>query len=237
MADRRGVVTAAVCGGRWLIRQANGVERFSAEGPETVGFRFIAEGGRTPETVQVEVAVQVIELVLDDDGRQAGELQLERLPAPVQRADLHRAMPPGHAAEVGERKASLRTELVPVPDQRHLGISEDGQRESVTIWIPVDIRDDLNHEYADRHVHLGSGNPHAVIIAHGIAEIIDEPAVPASLEIFSRDGIRNAAQHGTAEPHHSPYCYLGRLPSRIGRASSWHAPGDVVPTAVTRPGA
>jgi len=144
MADHRKVVTAAgwspprSAALLWLIRQANGVERFSAEGPETVGFRFIAEGGRTPETVQVEVAVHVIEFVLDDDGRQASEFQLERLPAPVQRADLHRAMPPGHAAEVGERKASLRTELVPVSDQRHLGISEDGQRESVTIWIPVE---------------------------------------------------------------------------------------------------
>lgn len=92
------------------------------------------------------MAAQVVKFVLDDDSRESFELLLERLAMPIQRANLDCIMPSGDSPEARYRKTPFRAELIPIPVQGHLRISEYCKREPFLIWKSFIVPPDLYHK-------------------------------------------------------------------------------------------
>src|ERR1700730_1384900 len=124
--------------------------------------------------VEVDLALEMVGLVLDDAREKLLRDHVDPGAVAVVRLEPDRGLPWNHAAHVRHREASLPAVLQLIGDRRHHRIDEHGQRDGGRLrvaWIALSLDDaDLLED-----MHLRGGQPRAVVLAHGLDQVLDEP--------------------------------------------------------------
>ena len=155
----------------------------------------MGEGLEAVHAVEVDEAVEVVGLVLDDAGGEALVDPLERLAVEAVAAELELAVAAHLAAQVGHREAALPAVLQLLGQRRHHRVDQHGERDRGGVGI-ARVAVDLDHANLLELVHLGGREPRAVVLAHGLDHVVDQALDLGRPDLRDRNRRRDLAKHG-----------------------------------------
>ena len=117
--------------------------------------------------------MEVIGLVLDDPGEELLGHAVDPGARAIVRFDPDRGVARDHAAHVGHGQTPFPPVLQLLGDWGHHRIDEHSERNGGRLGI-AGIAEDLDDADLLEHVYLRRGQTRAVVLAHGLDQVIDE---------------------------------------------------------------
>src|SRR5574342_369253 len=142
--------------------------------PVLVPLGEMSERREVAHAIEVDDAVEVVGLVLDDAREELLRLALDAASFPVIRVEPNGGEPRHHPAHVGHGETALPALFHLLGQRGQRRIDEDGQRDArgfriARVLVDLDDADPLED------VHLRGGEARAVVLAHGLDHVVDEP--------------------------------------------------------------
>src|SRR5439155_13887396 len=147
---------------------------FTEAEPVLVPLGDVGERGEIAYAVEVDHPVQVVRLMLAHAREEVLGDDVDRLALPVVTLQTHRREAWHHPAHVRNRETPLPALLHLVGQRRDDWIDEDhqGHRRSVRV---AGIAEHLDDGDLLERVHLGRREPGAIVLAHRLDQVVDEP--------------------------------------------------------------
>src|SRR5712671_642849 len=166
--------------------------------PVAVPLGQMREGGEVPHPVEVDPAVQVVGLVLDDAGEELLGHHVDQAALAVERLETHAAEARDHAPHVGHREAALPAVLHLLGQRGHHRVDQHRERDRGGVGV-ARVAVHLDHADLLELVHLGSGEPGSVVLAHGLDHVVDQALGPGRADLLDRNGRRELAKYRVSE--------------------------------------
>src|SRR2546426_7540768 len=167
--------------------------------PVLVPLGDVAEGPEVAHAVDVDDAVQVVGLVLDDAREEVLGVHFLPVALAVVILETHRDAARDHAAHVGHRQAALPAVLHLVGQGGHHGIDDDGERNRDGVWI-AGVGLDLDDGDLGQLMDLVAGQAGPVVLVHRVDHVVDQPLPGRGANLVHRHRLRLHAQHRMAQP-------------------------------------
>src|SRR5262245_20516244 len=171
---------------------------FTDAEPVLVPLGDVGERGKVAHAIEIDLAVEMVGLVLAHAREEILGDYVDRLALAIEALQTHRGEAGHHPPHVGDRKAPFPALLHLVGQRRDDRIDEDHQRHRRRVRV-AGIAEDLDDRDLLECMHLGGREPGAVVLAHRLDHVVDQPLNGRRPERRGIDALRDLAKHGMAE--------------------------------------